>query len=270
MKEAYYFSHDANARQDEKILMLRAEHGWEGYGIYWALVEMMFESTESVLHHSKIKGISVSYNIDIAVLKEIINTCIQENLFQTEGDLFWSESLVRRKEKFREVREKRSEAGKKGAAKRWGDNESNSKAMAEPSQSDSDDIAKNSKEKESKEKEKESKEEKIPYDGIIEYLNEKSGKSYKSSTKKTQTLIKARLNEGFTLHDIRDVIDIKCSQWKNDPQMNNYLRPETLFGTKFEGYLNEKPKTVSSLSGPRGMTSDQRAHLQLMQGRRQA
>jgi DnaD/phage-associated family protein len=118
-KEAYYFSHDANARQDEKILMLRAEHGWEGYGIYWALVEMMFESSETALHFNKIKGIAVSYNVDITVLKAIINTCITEKLFVGNDEIFWSESLKRRKLKYHEAKEKKSEAGKKGMAKRW-------------------------------------------------------------------------------------------------------------------------------------------------------
>ncbi len=119
-KEAYYFSHDANARQDEKILMLRAEHGWEGYGIYWALVEMMFESSDTALHHSKTKGIAVSYNIDITLLESVINTCVTENLFVSDGVMFWSESLKRRKSKYHELKAKKSEPGKKGMAKRWG------------------------------------------------------------------------------------------------------------------------------------------------------
>jgi hypothetical protein len=119
-KEAYYFSHDANARQDEKILMLRAEHGWEGYGIYWALVEMMFENTDTALHHNKIKGISVSYNIAITLLESVINTCITEELFVSDGVKFWSDTLRRRKEKFKDAKEKRSAAGKKGMEKRWG------------------------------------------------------------------------------------------------------------------------------------------------------
>lgn len=175
MKEAYYFSHDSNARQDEKILMLRAEHGWEGYGIYWALIEMMFESTESALHHSKVKGIAVSYNIDMTLLKQIINTCIEENLFQTKDDLFWSDSLIRRKEKFRDIKNKRSEAGKKGAAKRWGDNEEDGNAMAKPSQNHSDDIAKNSKGKERKEnksKGNESKGQESKVENATSYLSE--------------------------------------------------------------------------------------------------
>lgn len=131
-KEAYYFSHDSNARQDEKILMLRAEHGWEGYGIYWALIEMMFESSDTALHHNKIKGIAVSYNIDITLLQQVINTCIAEGLFTSDSDKFWSESLARRKLKFLDSREKKSEAGKKGMAKRYGKQHSNNDVITEP------------------------------------------------------------------------------------------------------------------------------------------
>lgn len=78
------------------------------------------------------------------------------------------------------------------------------------------------------------------YISIISYLNEKAKSSFKVSTKKTQTLIHARLAEGFTEDDFRTVIDKKCSDWMGDSKMERYLRPETLFGTKFEGYLNEK------------------------------
>lgn len=131
-KEAYYFSHDSNARQDEKILMLRAEHGWEGYGIYWALIEMMFESSDSALHHNKIKGIAVSYNIDITLLQHVINTCITEELFTSDNEKFWSESLSRRKSKFLDSKEKKSEAGKKGMAKRYGKQHSSNTVITEP------------------------------------------------------------------------------------------------------------------------------------------
>ncbi len=79
---------------------------------------------------------------------------------------------------------------------------------------------------------------------IISYLNEKTEKNFKDTTKKTQELIRARINEGFTIDDFKKVIDIKAIQWKEDPKMNLYLRPETLFGLKFEGYLNEKTTGV--------------------------
>lgn len=77
---------------------------------------------------------------------------------------------------------------------------------------------------------------------IVNYLNTATGKNFKSTTDKTKRCIQARLGEGFTLDDFKTVIDIKCKQWLKDERMSAYLRPETLFGTKFEGYLNEAPK----------------------------
>lgn len=75
---------------------------------------------------------------------------------------------------------------------------------------------------------------------IIGYLNFKTGSNYRTNTDKTRKHIKARLNEGFTLEDFKTVIDKKVAEWLNDEKMQKYLRPETLFGTKFEGYLNER------------------------------
>lgn len=74
---------------------------------------------------------------------------------------------------------------------------------------------------------------------IINYLNDVADKKYKHSTQKTQKHISARFNDGFSVEDFKKVIDIKTAEWKNDKNMNKYLRPETLFGTKFEGYLNQ-------------------------------
>lgn len=76
---------------------------------------------------------------------------------------------------------------------------------------------------------------------IVEYLNKKTGKSFRPNIDKTKTLIESKLDDKFTVEDFKTVIDIKSSQWLNTDQ-EKYLRPETLFGNKFEGYLNEKPK----------------------------
>ena len=76
---------------------------------------------------------------------------------------------------------------------------------------------------------------------IIEYLNIKTNKNYKWQSKDTQKHIKARLNEGYTIDDFKKVIDIKSNNWL-DTNMEEYLRPSTLFGSKFESYLNEKLK----------------------------
>ena len=74
---------------------------------------------------------------------------------------------------------------------------------------------------------------------ILDYMNSVCGTNYKPSTQKTKTLINARLNEKFTLDDFKKVIDTKYQDWGSDTSMKKYLRPETLFGTKFEGYLNQ-------------------------------
>jgi uncharacterized phage protein (TIGR02220 family) len=77
---------------------------------------------------------------------------------------------------------------------------------------------------------------------IVEYLNSKTGSNYKATTKQTREHINARLNEGFTVDDFREVIDKKVQEWKGT-DFEQYLRPATLFGTKFESYLNAKAPT---------------------------
>ncbi len=79
----------------------------------------------------------------------------------------------------------------------------------------------------------------IPYKEIIDYLNEKAETKYRYQTTSTKEKIRARYREGYTIDDFKTVIDNKCAEWKNDEKMCNYLRPETLFGTKFESYLNQ-------------------------------
>ena len=83
------------------------------------------------------------------------------------------------------------------------------------------------------------KSQKIPYEKIIDYLNRKTNSHYRPTSKATRRLIKARYNEGFTDIDFKTVIDKKCAEWLQDSNMVQYLRPETLFGTKFEAYLNQ-------------------------------
>lgn len=94
--------------------------------------------------------------------------------------------------------------------------------------------------KEIKKKDDVAKRDPIPYSKIINYLNQKTGAHYRDHSKATQRLIKARWNEGFKTEDFQKVIDVKTYEWLNDANMCKYLRPETLFGTKFEGYLNEQ------------------------------
>jgi len=82
---------------------------------------------------------------------------------------------------------------------------------------------------------------------IIEKLNKLSCKSYKVDGKAAIALISGRFADGFTLEDFYHVIEVKCLDWKTDPQMQKYLRPSTLFAPKkFEEYLNQ-PKANNDL-----------------------
>ena len=79
---------------------------------------------------------------------------------------------------------------------------------------------------------------------IINYLNAAIGTKYRYQSKLTQRLINARFKEGYTVDDFKTVIDKKAKEWKGT-EMEQFLRPETLFGTKFESYLNAPIKSRS-------------------------
>ncbi len=78
----------------------------------------------------------------------------------------------------------------------------------------------------------------VPYLEIIDYLNLKAEKRFKC-VPGHKKYIKARWNEGYRLDDFKRVIDIKSKEWLNTPAVK-YLQPSTLFGTKFDQYLNQK------------------------------
>lgn len=77
-------------------------------------------------------------------------------------------------------------------------------------------------------------------DKVIDYLNEKAGTKYMANSQKTKQLIETRFKEGFKVQDFITVIDNKVADWLKDQDMVKYLRPITLFGTKFESYLNQQ------------------------------
>lgn len=76
---------------------------------------------------------------------------------------------------------------------------------------------------------------------IVEHLNKVAGTNYKTTTKSTRTKIIARLNEGYKLDDFIAVIEKKYLEWRNT-EMEKFIRPDTLFGSKFESYVNQPTK----------------------------
>jgi hypothetical protein len=117
--KSYYFQHDFNAANDEKILYVRSIYGMEGYGLYWYFIELMHQSQDSKLKCKLINGISYQLNIDIDKLLQFYNTCIDTELFVTDGDFYWSQRVLENKDLQEEKRKLKSFAGKKGMEKRW-------------------------------------------------------------------------------------------------------------------------------------------------------
>lgn len=95
------------------------------------------------------------------------------------------------------------------------------------------------------------------YNIIIDYLNAKAGTKYKASSKATKQHINARLAEGFKIDDFKHVIDKKCADWIGT-EFEQYLRPSTLFGSKFENYLNgrQQSKGKNGIAVKSGNPSD--------------
>jgi hypothetical protein len=110
-KEAYYFSHDSNAKDDPKILQLRMEMGWEGYGLFWAIIEMLRNESDFRMR-THYKGIAFALQSHEDCIKKLINDF---DLFQFDDQYFWSESLLKRME----LKEERSEKARESAKKRW-------------------------------------------------------------------------------------------------------------------------------------------------------
>ena len=104
---------------------------------------------------------------------------------------------------------------------------------------------KNDKNEENDKKKDKSKEPAVDYKKIVDYLNSETGHKY-HTTDKTRGMIHARIAEGFTEHDFGMVIHYKSLEWKDNPDMQQYLRPKTLFSAEhFDDYTNEARAAAS-------------------------
>lgn len=114
-KDAYYFSHDSNARNDEKILKLRMKHGWEGYGIFWAIVEMLREEEDFELQ-ADYECIAFALQTDAELVQSII---CNFDLFVLHDFAFFSASLKERMNQRKNKENRISEVRRKAAQTRW-------------------------------------------------------------------------------------------------------------------------------------------------------
>jgi hypothetical protein len=141
MKDSYYFSHDYNCRTDEKIKKLLMKHGMTGYGIYWSIIEDLYNNANALQTDSE--RIAYELRTDESIVKSVLNDF---NLFVFDGNIFKSLSVQKRLEKRNEI----STTATKAANKRWEKYRRNTDAMQPHSESNA--PAMQRKEKEIKEK----------------------------------------------------------------------------------------------------------------------
>lgn len=211
-------------------------------GIYFRL--LMYEWVNGSIPNdckrmARISGVDVG-NFKKCYLQDIENKFVPNG----EGDLV-NLRLERTREKQANYIKSQQESGKRGAEKRW---RKDSKPISDPiSDPNGENMALQSSSSTIKIKDN------IPYEEIVSYLNEKTGKHFKPASKGIQRLIKARWNEDKdyqTVDAFKYVIDVKCKSWMGDPKNEKYLRPKTLFNQEnFESYINEviyedRPKHV--------------------------
>ena len=179
MKETFYFSHDYTTRADEKIKQLLYHTGMEGYGVYWAIIEDLYQNNN--LLKCDYARISYDYHCSSELVEKVVESF---NLFKINNDTFSSISIQKRLE----LRESKSLKAKQSAEKRWGSNANESKSHQ------SRNAIKESKGKDNKLN--------IDSSKLLEVFNSILGKKARVVPVKAQKQIKARLKEGYTKEDI--------------------------------------------------------------------
>lgn len=155
-KDAYFFSHDCNARNDPKILALRSVYGAEGYGVYFMLVEILREQPDYKLAVNKYiwSTLAMQMQVEASKLEQIINDCCTEfsengnTLLVNDGEYLYSASLLRRMGKVDDISNLRREA----ARKRWENKPCKTSGNSDGCSDDANAGHEQSKEKKSKEK----------------------------------------------------------------------------------------------------------------------
>jgi len=216
-----WFKHFHNADSSHKLALLMENHGKSAYAEYWLLLELLCEKykgdeqqievTEGELCRKLRRPFPKKMKTFLKALQNLSILDYKENekTFKFETRILWE---LKQKDFARARKESKPEAIKSPLReKREEKREKNNILSGKP-----DSVAE-----------------------IINLLNSKAGTKFKPKSANTVKLINARLKEGYEISDFEKVIDKKCKDWLPDPKMCAFVRPITLFGTKFESYLNE-------------------------------
>ena len=251
MKDAFYFPHFCNARHDRKIKRIRKELGVEGYGIFFMLLEVLRDQTDFRFPTEDIDLLADEFGTSEQKVRTVINNY---DLFQIDDNQeFFSTNLIVFLQPYLVTKERNKISGIRGNLIKYKyitKEESNIMTNEDIKQkhtelgttSGGESGGDRYKGKERKQI-KEIKEKKIDYtltDSVIDYFNKKTGKNMRYMLSSREP-IHARLSEGFTVDDCKQVIDIKYTEWISDDEMEKYITVQTFFRqTKFEKYLNQE------------------------------
>jgi len=125
---SYYFPHDYDALNDDKLLQVRGEFGLEGYALFWMCLETMAKNEDGRLKASLIGGLSLGYGVDKAKLQAFLKYCVELGLYESDKQGYFSKRMNEHKEQFNLFKV----SGKKGAEKRWKNRETNSPPITFP------------------------------------------------------------------------------------------------------------------------------------------
>lgn len=186
-KDAYYFSHDSNARNDDKLIKVRMKYGAEGYGVYFMILERLMESTDYI-HVKDYNTIAFDLRVDSSIVKAIIED-FGLFAFAENSKCFYSESFKRRMQPLDNIREQRRQAGIKSAEKRAKTkNDSTTVERPLPKKPTKESKVKESKENTSKEKLSKEIKKKVVDLGVLELEVKKAEQTKKLDAAKAATL----------------------------------------------------------------------------------
>ncbi len=218
-----WFKHYSNATHNLGLSTIIDKFGFEGYGRYWRFLEFLCENFDGESTDFKISKrvirdilrIRSGYKLDnylVAIgLLSGIKIIKEDSSYKVSAPIL----LELKSRDFKKARHDRATTVPKNKNK----NKNKSKKEPTPAAAPSSLVT-----------------------DVVNYLNEKTRKTFKPNSKSTIKKINARAQEDYSLEDFKAVIDFKCKEWNHDPKWSQYLQPDTLFSTKFEGYLQASKK----------------------------
>lgn len=261
-KDAYYFPHDSNAKDDPKCLILIEELGLEGYGIFWVLIETLRDQKDFKAPIRIIPALARRYNTSTEKIKAVVN---RYDLFIVQdNEFFFSESLIKRMQPLLEKKHQRKIGGIKGNLIKYGyaekedldemtDEEILRLNDEKSGLSHTDRLPTVERSHKSKEKESKEEESKVNYVQFVDYWNEVNDCNLRVTDKKRES-IRARLRT-YSEEEIKQSILNRSkddwingegekyktdwmSFWRNDEKVERYLHKKEMYvmnGTKLRG-----------------------------------